>query len=167
MVIHRTAFSSFAVLCERYNLIMKIDLSFSTCIGGRDVLLHPVPSCAPISSCLRDPGGRMWVLDPVEWQSLPLSPSPSRRLPGWLARGPHPGVGAQLHPSDGALCFPSETRARRCSQEEEDLARDPKSLAGSLTRSGSCLPSQAVPSHCKGGTVFCTLPTAEVPPTWL
>jgi len=84
MVIHGTAFSVFAGLCERYNLIPQIHLSFSTRTGGRDVLLHPVPSCTPISSCLRDLGGCKWVLDPTEQQSLPLSPSPSQTLPaGW------------------------------------------------------------------------------------
>lgn len=144
ILIHKTAFSSFAVLCERCNLIAKIHFSFSTCPGGRE----------------GDPAGHMRVPDPAEQQSLPLSPSPSQRLLGWLARGPRPGVGAQLHPSDGDLCFPSKTRAKRCCQEEEDLTRDPKSLAGSLTRSGSCLPSLAVPSHCRGGMLSSPAPSS-------
>lgn len=158
MAVHGIAFSSFAVSCEQHNLITKLHLSFSTCTGGReDVLLHPMSSYAPISSCPWGSGGCMWVLVPAEQQLLPLSPSPSQRLPGWLARGPHPGVGAQLHPSDGALHFPSETRARRCSQQEKTQHGTQRArLAPSPAQAPAC---RAEPCHPVAGVAHSPAPS--------
>lgn len=88
MVIHKTAFSFFAVLCERYNLITKISLSIFTRTDRTEVVFHPVLHCATISSCLQCPGCFMWVLGPVQqqlpkplgWQALVLVALPSCTL---------------------------------------------------------------------------------------
>lgn len=109
MVIHRTAFSSFTVLCERYNLITKIHLSFfhmhrqeRGCFPSSTSLYHNFFLSAGSRGLCVGPGPRGEAVA-APWVPGLAGPCAGASASAWL----HPSEGLcafQVMPGSSGLC---------------------------------------------------------------